>query len=185
MFFFNETTANNLQGLLNNDHLFKLIILWGEKGNGKTFTIRSVFGNNHIKTKEIIFSEENTFPFDIVESLSTPINDEDTVLIQYSQLLKENYCLIFQNMEFCDMDSQRLLNRLIKYHKNNDQKACIVLEYNTLHEPKDILCSLAESNNILCMASPGKDCFYEYYAMCFDDTPKTKALFEKILQITR
>ena len=137
MFFFNETTANNLNVLLNNDYSFKLIILWGERGNGKTFTIHSVLGNNHIKSKEIIFSEENTFPFDIVESLSTPINDEDTVLIQYSQLLKEDYCLIFQNMEFCDMDSQRLLYRLIKYHKNNDQKSCIVLEYNTLQEPND------------------------------------------------
>lgn len=184
MFFFNETTANNLNVLLNNDYSFKLIILWGERGNGKTFTIHSVLENNHIKTKEIIFSEENMFPFNIVESLSTPINDEDTVLIQYSQLLKEDYCLIFQNMEFCDMDSQRLLYRLIKYHKNNDQKACIVLEYNTLQEPDDILCSLAKPNNIICIANPNKNSFYGYYTMCFDDTPKAKILFEKILQIT-
>lgn len=182
MFFFNEIAAIRLNELLNDVSLFKLIILWGEKGNGKTFVANSALGNNHIETKELLFSEENIFPFNSTENLSISTNDEDAVLIHCSQLLKDNYCLFIQNMEFCDMDSQRVLYRLIKYHKNNDQKACIILEYNTLQEPDDILCSL--SNNILFITSPSKARFDEYYAAYFNPTPKTKELFEKILQIT-
>ena len=59
MSFFNQVTENHLNVLLNNASKFKLIILWGEKGNGKTFIAQSVLKKNHIKTKDIIFSEEN------------------------------------------------------------------------------------------------------------------------------
>ena len=182
MDFFNQTNENILNKLFNNASTFKLIILWGEKGNGKTFTAYSALQTNHIKTKDIIFSEENILPLNLSENLSLPINDEDAVLIQCSQLFHENYCLFFQNMEFCDLDSQRILYRLLKYHKNNDQKAFIILEYNVLKEPDDILCSL--SRDSLFIGNPSKDCFYEYYAAHFDFTPETKDLFERILQIT-
>lgn len=180
----NEATESTLQESLNNESMFQLIILWGEKGNGKTFAIHSTLENRHIPTKDIIFSEDNTFPSDTGGGLSTPVGDEDAILIRYSQLLKDNYCLVFQNMEFCDMDSQRLLYRIIKYHKNNDQKACIVLEYNTVEQPDDILCSLIQKENILFVPSPDKDCFYKYYEDHFKHDSETKALFEKILQIT-
>lgn len=182
MDFFNQTVKNRLIALLKNCVPFKLIILWGERGNGKTFTTHLALQENHIKTKEVIFSEENVAPFELPEYSVSPIHDEDAILIQCSQLFRENYGLYFQNMEFCDLDSQRILYRLIKYHKNNTQKALIILEYNDLNEPDDILCSLSEDR--VFFGNPNKECFYEYYTMNFNQSRAAKSLFEKVLLIT-
>ena len=114
MFFFNEPAVNNLKKLLNDTSSFKMIVLWGEKGNGKTFAIHSALKNSPVKIKDFVFSEENIASFEMTENLSIPVDDEDAFLIQYSQLLKEDYCLIFRNMELCDADSQRILYRLMK-----------------------------------------------------------------------
>lgn len=182
MDFFNQTVKDNLNSLLKNASEFKLIILWGEKGNGKTYSAHSVLQANHIRTKDIIFSEESIFPLELPENLFASIHDEDDILIYYSQLFQDNYCLLFQNMEFCDLDSQRILYRLIKYHKINAQKACVIFEYNTLKRPDDILCSL--STESLFIGNPEKDCFYKYYDTYFDSVSVSKDLFERILQIT-
>jgi len=179
MFFFNQKIKNTLNILLNSTSLLKIIVLWGERGNGKTFTIQSALRENHIKTKEIIFSEDDIISYELPETMS--IYDEDAILIEYSRLFQEDYCLFFQNMEFCDLDSQRILNRLLKYHKNNEQKVTAILEYNVLKEPDDILCSL--SNNILFVENPTKDIFFEYCAVYFDYTPAIRNLFDKILKI--
>lgn len=182
MNFFNQTVTDRLSALLKNSAPFKLIILWGERGNGKTFSAHLALQENQINTKEIIFSEENVAPFELPENSLFSINDEDAILIQCSQLFRENYCLYFQNMEFCDLDSQRILHRLIKYHKNNMQKALIILEYNDIKEPNDILCSLTEDR--MFYENPDKEFFYTYYAMSFNQSRAAKGLFEKVLQIT-
>lgn len=182
MSFFNQPTENHLNVLLNNSSTFKLIILWGEKGNGKTFTAHSVLKKNHIKTKDIIFSEENIASFEQLEYPTFSIYDEDAILIKCSQLFLEDYCLIFQNMEYCDLDCQRILYRLLRYHKNNNQKANIILEYNIINEPDDVLCSL--SKDILFVGNPTKDNFYKYYVAHFVATPETENLFQKVLMIT-
>lgn len=178
---FNRTTENQLNELLNTTFPFKLIVLWGEKGIGKTYIVNHVLKKNRFKTKDIIFSEENMVLFELLQN-STSIQDEDAVLIEYSQLCRENYCLFFQNMEFCDLDSQRIFYRLFKYHKNNEQKATIILEYNVSEKPDNILCSLSE--NILFIGNSSKECFYEYYTKNFVSTLAAKDLFEKILKIT-
>lgn len=182
MSFFNQETENNLNILLNNTSIFKLIILWGEKGNGKTFIAKSVLQQNCVKTKNIVFSEENMVSFEQLEYPVLSIYDEDAVLIKCSQLFLEGYCLFFQNMEFCDLDSQRILYRLLKYHKNNNQRASVILEYNIVREPDDMLCSL--SKNILFVGKPTDDNFHKYYVAYFASTPATQSLFEKILKIT-
>ncbi len=182
MSFFNQTTESHLNVLLHNTSMFKLIILWGEKGNGKTFIAQSALQKNHIKTKDIIFSEENMVSFEQLDYPAISIHDEDAILIKCSQLFLEGYCMFFQNMEFCDLDSQRILYRLLRYHKNNNQKASVILEYNIVREPDDMLCSL--SKDILFVGNLTKDNFYEYYAVNFASTPETQNLFEKILKIT-
>lgn len=181
MFSFNRTTENQLNELFNNASPFKLIILWGEKGNGKTYAADHVLKRNHIKTKNIIFSEENIVSFELLEN-STPVQDEDAVLIECSKLFQEDYCLFFQNMEFCDLDSQRIFFRLFKYHKNNEQKATIILEYNVLEKPDNMLCSL--SGNILFVGDTSRQRFYEYYEAYFIHTVANKDLFEKILKVS-
>lgn len=182
MNFFNQTVTDRLSALLKNSVPFKLIILWGERGNGKTFSAHLALQENQINTKEIIFSEENAAPFELSENSLFSIHDEDAILIQCSQFFQENYCLYFQNMESCDLDSQRILHRLIKYHKNNTQKALIILEYNDIKEPNDILCSLTEDK--VFFENPDKEFFYTYYAMNFNQSRAAKDLFEKVLQIT-
>lgn len=182
MNFFNQAVTNKLSALLKNSDPFKLIILWGERGNGKTFSAQLALQENQIDTKEIIFSEENVAPFELPENSLFSIHDEDAILIQCSQLFRENYCLYFQNMESCDLDSQRIIHRLIKYHKNNMQKALIILEYNDINEPNDILCHLTEDK--VFFENPDKEFFYTYYAMNFNQSRAAKGLFEKVLQIT-
>ena len=182
MHFFIQPIKKYFNTTLKNTNAFKLIILWGEKGNGKTFTAHSILHENNIKTKDIILSEENIIFFDIFEPISPAIPDEDSILIECSRLFEKDYCLFFQNMEFCDLDSKRILYRLLKYHKNNDLKACIILEYNVLTEPDDILCSLAK--DFLFVGNPSKDNFYKYYMAYFAPTLANQDLFEKILRIT-
>ena len=82
MDFFNQATKRDLNTLLNNASKFKLIILWGEKGNGKTYTTHSVLRENNIKTKDIIFSDENMVSFEML-GVSSSINYEDAILIEY------------------------------------------------------------------------------------------------------
>lgn len=182
MDYFNQTIKDNLNNFLNNTSKFKMVVLWGKSGNGKTYAVNSVLQENHIKTKNVIFSEDNILPLELQEKVFSSVHDEDALLIQYSQFLQTNYCLFFQNMEFCDLDSQRVLYRLIKYHKSNDQKACIILEYNVSNEPEDILCSLSADK--LFVGNPSTDCFYKYYIAHFVDTPKNKILFNKVILIT-
>lgn len=178
---FNWATENQLNELLNNTSPFKLIVLWGKKGIGKTYAVNHVLKENRIKTKDVIFFEENIVSFELLEN-STSMQDEDAVLIECSQFFREDYCLFFQNMEFCDLDSQRIFYRLFKYHKNNELKATIILEYNVSEKPDNILCSL--SQNILFIGNASRECFYEYYTKNFVHTSATKDLFEKILKIT-
>lgn len=182
MNFFNQTVIDKLSALLKNSVPFKLIIIWGERGNGKTFSAHLALQENQINIKEVIFSEENVAPFELPENSLFSIHDEDAVLIQCSQFFRENYCLYFQNMESCDLDSQRILHRLIKYHKNNMQKALIILEYNDIEEPNDILCSLTEDR--VFFDNPDKEFFYTYYATNFNQSRAAKNLFEKVMQIT-
>lgn len=182
MKFFNQTLEDDFNIILKNTNQFKMIVLWGEKGNGKTFTTYSVLHESQIKTKDIIFSEENVVFFDILESMSSSLPDEDAILIECSRLFWEGYCLFFQNMEFCDLDSQRILYRLFKYHKNNEKKANIILEYNLMNKPNDILCSL--STDFLFVGNPSKDNFYQYYMAYFEATEANRNLFEKVLGVT-
>lgn len=183
MDFFNQITKHSLNAFFQNTSSFKLIILWGHRGGGKTYTAHSVLLENHIKTKDIIFSEDNMLPFNFQDNLESYFLDEDAILVQCSQLFRENYCLFFQNMEFCDLDSQRLLYKLIKYHKNNNQKSYVILEYNVTEKPADRLCLLSE--DILFIGLPPKSDFDEYYAAHFAPSPITKELYERILKITQ
>ena len=182
MNYFNQTAENSLKELFNNTDPFKMIILWGERGNGKTFIAHSVLKELSIKVKDITFFEENILPLNLFEDQSSIIYDEATALMQCSHFFQENYCLFFQNMEFCDLDSERILFRLLKYYKSNEQNACIILEYNVLKEPDDLLCSL--SGDKLFIECPDIDCFYQYYAVHFDPTQKTKELYKEVLNIT-
>lgn len=181
MFFFNEETKDNLNFLLKGTSLFKLIVLWGEKGNGKTFITHLALGENHVMTKDIIFSQENIVTFELLENC-TSIHDEDAILIECSHLFQEDYCLFFQNMESCDLDTQRILHRLLKYHKNNNRKAIVILEYNVSQEPDNFLCSL--SRDILFVGNAKEYTFEKYFVSNFKSTSATQNLFAKILKIT-
>lgn len=182
MNFFNQINEDKLNTFFDSTDNFKLIILWGAQGAGKTFLVHSVLQESHIKIKDIIFSEDNIVPFDLPANISSPFYNEADILIYCSKLFSDDYCLCFQNMELCDLDSQRIIHRLLKYHKRTEQKACIILEYNLSHKPDDMLCSLTE--NFLHIGTPNKKSFEQYYTAHFDYTPETKTVFEKMIQIS-
>lgn len=183
MDFVDKNKNNELKELLNSDFAFKLVVLWGEQGFGKTHMIHSVLEANNIKTKNIIFFAENIFPLNFRKDFALCTMDEDSVLMECSKLFKEGICLLFQNMECCDLDSRRLLYRLLKYHKNTSQEACVILEYNTTIEPNDVLCSLVTSK--ICIEAPDGNCFYAYLRSCFQSNKKNALLFDRIINLSR
>ena len=118
MFHFNKKFEEQLKDIFDNSSMFNLIIIWGEKGVGKTFLSQSFLQLNDIKYKNIIFSDENVLPFGFNDEINFLLNDENAILMQCSELFAEDYCLYFENMECSDLDSQRILFELIKYYKN-------------------------------------------------------------------
>ncbi len=180
--FFNKDIELELNTFLNNSALFNLIVLWGEKGNGKTFVINSVLQKYNIKRKNIIFLEDNIIPLDSDNNLFTPYKDEDTIFMEFSDLLEKDFCLFFQNMEFCDLDSQKLIHRLIKYHKKNNMKALVILEYNISETPSDILSLLTK--NIIFVGKSDDKCFEDFYQHNFYINDQNKKIFNQILKIT-
>ena len=51
MNFFNQTVIDRLSALLKNSVPFKLIVIWGERGNGKTFSAHLALQENQINPK--------------------------------------------------------------------------------------------------------------------------------------
>lgn len=182
MDFLDDVIKNELDLFLNAENHFKLITIWGEQGTGKTFAVNTCLKINHIKVKDIIFSSESVFPTNSIEGGLLHAMDEDSRLIGYSNLFREGYCLLLQNMEYCDSDSKQLFYRLLKYHKNNAQTACVILEYNSIQKPNDILCSL--SDNVLYIAKPEKSYFYSYLNSYFETEHKNAELFDKIIELS-
>ena len=58
MFHFNMAIENKLKVILDNNSIFNLIIIFGEKGCGKSFLVYSVLQSSNIKYKTINFSSE-------------------------------------------------------------------------------------------------------------------------------
>jgi|GEM_PF-3223841 hypothetical protein len=183
MFHFNKKFEEQLKDIFDNSSMFNLIIIWGEKGVGKTFLSQSFLQLNDIKYKNIIFSDENVLPFGFNDEINFLLNDENAILMQCSELFAEDYCLYFENMECSDLDSQRILFELIKYYKNHDKKANIILEYNITVKPDNKICLLA--NHFFHIDIPDNTVFEKYYKNYFCDSNESKELFKQILLLSR
>ena len=61
MFHFNKKFEDKLKDIFNNSSMFNLIIIWGEKGVGKTFLSQSFLELNDIKYKNIFFTFYDIF----------------------------------------------------------------------------------------------------------------------------
>jgi hypothetical protein len=110
------------------------------------------------------------------------LNDENAILMQCSELFAEDYCLYFENMECSDLDSQRVLFELLKYYKNRNKKANVILEYNITVKPDNKICLLA--NHFLHIDMPDNTIFEKYYKNYFCDSNKNKELFKQILLLS-
>ena len=182
MFHFNKKFEDKLKDIFNNSSMFNLIIIWGEKGVGKTFLSQSFLELNDIKYKNIFFTDENVLPFGF-DDISISLNDENAIFMQCSELFAEDYCLYFENMECSDLDSLHILFELVKYYKNHNKKANIILEYNTTVEPDNKICLLA--NHFLHIDMPDNTIFEKYYKNYFCDSNKSKELFKQMLLLSK
>lgn len=182
MFHFNKKFEDKIKDIFDNSSMFNLIAIWGEKGSGKTFLSQSFLQSNGIKYKNIFFSDENVLPFGFDDEISFSLNDENAILMQCSELFAEDYCLYFENMECSDLDSQRVLFELLKYYKNRNKKANVILEYNITVKPDNKICLLA--NHFLHIDMPDNTIFEKYYKNYFCDSNKNKELFKQILLLS-
>lgn len=178
---FNSDAKSELQRALHSEEGFKLIILWGDKGGGKTYITHSVLGDNAITINDIVFSTESFFPLGTFSYEEWIDGDEYNILIKCSKKFYDGECVMFQNMEICELDYKELIYRMLRYHKNAKHPIIAIMEYNVREMPNDKLCSLAK---YIIQVKEKDSTFADYLDIHFCYSDKNTMLFQKIIKMT-
>ena len=182
MFHFNMAIENKLKVILDNNSIFNLIIIFGEKGCGKSFLVYSVLQSSNIKYKTINFSSEPVISLEFDNKIKLINSDENSIYMKFTELFSDNYYLYFQNMELCDFDSERILLHMLQYYKKHDKKLNVILEYNKTQKPINNISLL--SNYIIHVCPPKDAIFEKYYEKYFDESYSNRNIFNKMMMLS-
>ncbi len=178
---FNIEASEQLQSITNNKEYFKIIILWGDQGTGKTYVAKNILDRNGINTYDIIFSTESLFPLGSFSYEEWLNSNKYNILEKYTKILISGECIIFQNMEKCGPDYNQLIFQLLHFHKINNTPSIVILEYNVTDKPDDKICSLA---NYYVRVKEKNDSFHKYLQLCFTYKPENELLFSEIVKMS-
>lgn len=181
MSYFNSYVKKELQLAINKEEKFKLIVLWGTQGSGKTYITHATLNDCNININDIIFSSESFFPTGSFPFEDWRDSNEYNILMKCTKKFDDGECIIFQNMEKCELDYKHLIYRLLKYHKNANHPLLAILEYNVKNEPNDDICLLA---NHIIQVKENIETFNNYLKNHFNSNSKNNILFEKIIRIS-
>ena len=170
-----------LEFLKNNKDCFKIILLYGNVGVGKSTLISRLTECLELTSYTIVFREDDFSPFETLIKTGTPASEEESIIIALSELISCNEVLIFSNMEYCGIDYLRLLMRIFRYHKNNCRQCVIILEYNSIEKPINLLVDLAD--RVIQVPSTEEKIFQTYLVDHFVDAVSNSSLFERIVSL--
>lgn len=183
MEYFNLSLREKLNDfLLTNPDTFRAIKIYGKLGCGKTYAIAKCLQDHNIEYQTVTFSEDNVFPFQELVKKQMEGSEEDRFLISSSKLFQDGCALIFENLERCGQDHLRLLSRLLKYHKNSEEKATAILEYNVSDDSCDCLSELVQ--DCIFVEVIREEEFLSYLQNHFIRNKKNKSLFNRIINIS-
>lgn len=177
-------TEQRLEAFIQKVTGFQVLLLWGERGMGKTYSINLKIKKEHKKKKDIIFLEDGLLrTADSHEAIIASINEESDVFMHYSEWVKECDCIHFQNMELCDLDNLRWLDQFLKYCKSANTSILIIMEYNTTSRPKGNIEILADCS--LFFEAPEEKAFCSFFMEQLHLSMGESALLKKVFWITK
>lgn len=180
--YFNESVQQKLQKAIKSEDNFNLIVLHGESGRGKTYIAHKVLEEKKISVNDIVFSNESFFPCGLMSDEEWIDSDENVILACCTEKIQDEQCLLFQNMEYCNLDYKNLFGRLFQFCKVNDSRVIAILEYNSNNVPDDVICKL--TNKKIEVGPQIADKFKNFLEMNFHHNPLNNELFEKIIRIS-
>ena len=155
--------------------------MWGKQGVGKTSVVHSVLNDLNITTNNIIFSHESFFPLGTFTYEEWMDNNKYNILMQCTQKFRNGECILFQNMEKCELDYERLILFLLQYNKNANHSQLAILEYNVETRPNNAICALA---NYTINVKEKDSTFFNYLNKYFLPDSKDSILFNNIVKLT-
>ena len=185
---FNETLNLEIEKKLLEDKDFKLLIVCGKRGLGKSTAINSVLNKLDIKTETISFSEDSLIPFVSSQEYNMLPFNSDTFLMQASKMYQAGICLLIKNMDESSEDFAQILYRLIDFHKSSKQKATTIIEINsernTEFNTKPFLNEIVSlATGIIRFDSVDNSSFLDYLNSIFHEDKDNQYLFDKLIRI--
>lgn len=178
----NKDTYLKLESELSADKTFKLIVLHGESGSGKTQIVHSVLNKLNMASSDILFSFERFFPFGLLTDEEWLVSDENSILSRCNEMIQNEQCLFFQNMEYCNVDYEKLFHRLFAFYKNTNSKIIAILEYNETNISQHELSQLASAIIEISLENDGV--FRNYLKNHFLSHESSDYLFDKIIGLS-
>lgn len=160
---------------------YKVFVIYGQKGYGKSHVIYRTLSLKAIAYKKIVFSEETLFPLRTILIEKMDYSELNNFIVNASKLFTKKYCLVFENMEKCSRDNFEIIYRLLSFRKEAELPVTVILEYNCLKKA-DMISPLV--TKYMVFNGIDKEELLKHLELNFYYDKKNDELFTKIIKIS-
>lgn len=128
---FNTEQREKIRDFLMEKALVRSAIIYGNEGLGKSSAIRENILD--LDSTTITFSKDFFLPFECIKkALALSLNARrEEIISALSRAYVLNHCILYENVEYCDVDSLELIKQVILFHNTYGLSAVSLFELNS------------------------------------------------------